>query len=416
MRSTLVLAILVLLASFAAPAFAQGKSPGTHARAAANAHAAEVNDFQNLSATAREHGLANAEAHHAFARFAYANGAASGRYVSFHLNESTGALTSFGVNATNGTVPVFTSVAPDAFVGNGSAKVAGSVLHLDDTGASFSAHNNPTANFDYAAGDANLTITLTLAPNVSVVSWPQGYRLNLPGGLHAHVFATGNGTLSIDANNTTITASLPGNSSLFFLRHPGEGHMTSDVHDVLAGLATGRVGAVTSIVDADGAPLEDRTFAGVRTHARDASRGHANVTLSSDDATGKAVVLNLDRSVIAPENVSRVVVTLDGQPLARLAKATDALNATNASVWFNATADGVQVIVSVPHFSDHDLSIQTVDATTQPTPTASASATSSATATATTTPEASPTKAPGVELVGLVLVAGVAALLLQRRS
>ncbi|HEX2021517.1 MAG TPA: hypothetical protein VHH36_02310, partial [Candidatus Thermoplasmatota archaeon] len=355
-----VLIAFLLAAVVAAPAL--GKGPGDHAeRSQRMAHDMDEQDFNNLSANARERGLARAEAAKHFARWSYADGNASGRFVSFRLDEETGNLTSFTVVTGNGSTTFFAAVTPDAFEGNGSAKAHGAVLHLDADEGGFSAHNNPTAHFAYTETGAGMNVTFLLAGGANAtVNGTQATVV--AGNLHGHVLVTGNATLTLSADNRTLVAALTEGDKAVFLGHPADAPgATANLHALKDAIAKGRVGAVTTIVDADGAPLEDRASFGVLARAKSVGKGHANLTVESDEPRGRAVVVNLDSSIVDPADDGKVNVTLDGRPVPRAANVTQVLDAqgTSASVFVNRTANGVQVVVYVPGFSAHDLAIST---------------------------------------------------------
>src|SRR5688572_13714510 len=96
-------AALTLAAAQTTPSHPTGQ-PSNAGNASNNTHRPTDNpsanvraDWQNLSQAQKDAGLARADQHRLFAKFQYANGTASGRFVSFGLNPSTGAMTQFTV-------------------------------------------------------------------------------------------------------------------------------------------------------------------------------------------------------------------------------------------------------------------------------------------------------------------------------
>lgn len=429
MRTT-VLSLLVALVLVGAAAPALAKGPGERAQAAREM---DERDFNNLTAAAREQGLARAESAKLFARWSYGAGNATGRFVGFTLAESTGAITGFALRGNNTTTPVFASVTPTPFAGNGSAKATGSVLHLAGGDASLAAHNNPLGLLRYSAGNATLGVSYVLADGANATLNGTQALVSL-GSLHGHVVVQGNGTLELSADNRTLVASVPAGGAVVFMGHPGDApSATSALHDVKDAIASGQLGAITTVVDAGGAPLEERASFGVTARASSVGKGRANITVSSDDPTGKAVVVNLDGSIIPPGDVGKVNVTVDGVRAARASSLGAVLrgsNATNATVFVNRTDTGVQIVIYLPHFSDREVSITTASATTTAptvattsptsvvTPTTSPSSPTTASPTTTATPSATPTAEGGNDTPGFGVLAallGVAIALLAAR-
>lgn len=367
----LLLSLVVL-----APALAQTGGPGPGARRGPMDRAAERDatgmherEWSNLSETARTRGLERAEQARLFARFTYANGNASGRFVTFTLDPATGALTNYAVLANNSTSAFFARVAPTGFTGNGTPKVHGATLVLDGGNQTFAAHNNPTGLFAYRGENVSVAFTLAPGANATAESGNRSAQVTV-GNLHGHVILNGNGTLNVSATTITATSADP-MGGVLFAAHPSgpdAGVATANLHAMRDAVAQGRLGGILSVVDADGAAVGDATYLGVAMRARNVSQGRVNVTVSSPDPAGKSVVIQLDGSIVNASQLASLAVTLDGRAIPRAANATNALLSapgTPGAAWFvsNGTGGGVQVIVDVPGFSEHDIGISTTAAT-----------------------------------------------------
>lgn len=433
--------ILVLLLSLllVSPALAQMGGPGAGMgrgppdRAAdRQGHEMHEREWGNLSETARARGLERAEQAKLFARFTYQDGTASGRFVTFGLDPATGALSDYGVRVNNSTSTFFTSVTPQGFDGNGTPRVHGARLALDGGDQAFSAHNNPTGLFAYRGDNVSVTFTLPDGANATAEA-DNRTAMIVVGSLHGHVILNGNGTLTVAG--TTITAtSTDATGGVLFAAHPAgpdAGVVTANLHAMRDAMARDRLGGILGIVNADGEAVTDATYLGVAMRARNVSQGRANVTVSSDDPAGKAVVLHLDGSVVSPEQLANLTVELDGRAIPRAANATNALlgaAGTPAAAYFVTNATGaVQVIVSVPGFSEHDIGITTTATTgTGPVVTSPATGTPAGTSPATGSPAPTGTAtggtdgedndSPGFGLALAVAALGAVAVLLRRRG
>jgi hypothetical protein len=390
-------------------------------------HEMHEREWANLSEAARTRGLERAEQAKLFARFTYANGNATGRFVSFHLDPATGALMDYGVRANNSTTTFFTSVMPAGFVGNGTARVHGAQLVLDGGDQTFRAHNNPTGMFAYRGENVSVTFTLPAGANATAENGNRSAMVTA-GNQHGHVILNGNGTLAVSGTTITATAT-DGMGGVLFAAHPSDaGIATANLHAMRDAMAQGRLGGMLSVVNAEGSAVTDATYLGVAMRARNVSQGRANVTVDSADPSGKAVVIHLDESIVSAAQMANLTVTLDGRAIPRAANATNALlgasGSPNAAYFVTNASGAVQIIVSVPGFSEHDIGISTTAAGAGPvvqTPTGGVTPMGATPAGATPTPTGAATTggdgndSPGFGLALLTAALVAVAVLLRRR-
>lgn len=447
------LAILVT-ALLLSPVLAQGQGQGqgqghqggpanvradraTHAAAERDAGRAHEQEFNNLSETARARGLARAEEAKLFGRLDFANGNATGRFVSFGLDAAAGTVRDYTVRSGNNSTLFLSSVTATGWTANGAPRVTGSILRMDGGNVSLAAHNNPTAILVYRG--ANATVTFTAASNATVTPDNNRTVTVAVGNVHGHVVLHGEGTLA--ASGATVTLTLGSHGAALFMAHPGDAPLaTANLHAVRDAIAADKLGGVLSVVNADGRPLTDATYLGVAMRASDVAPGRLNVTVSSPEPAAKSVVINVDGNVLNLTTPGvNLTVTLDGQRLNAAPNATAAAQGLAIGTYHvtNATGGGAQVVVSVPGFSEHVIGLSTQAAGTGTTPTvtspvATSPATTSpattspaATSPATTSPAGTTpagttptpdadTPAPAVVLVLLVLAA--LALVVRRRE
>lgn len=422
MRSHRLALFLIALFLVAAPLLASAAGPGRGGGMPAMraSHERDADAFDNLSESAKGHGLDRAENARLFAKLTYANGTASGRFVRFGLNNTTGVVTDYTVLGGNNTTSTFfSSVMPTPFNATQDVRVTGSVLRLYGENATLKVHNNPLGLMQWSADGAPLTLNFTLAPGASVKNDTANdtLRINLNGSaVHGHVILAGPGNFT-SWSNESITVSLEANSTLLFAAHPAEGGLlVSSLHALRDAAGNHTVGAVVNLVNADGSPLTDTTDLGVAAEATEIHNGSAKIHVSGDSPTGRSIVINVDHDSFPDANVT---VMLDNQTLPNgTQQAAFAAQGGVANV--TRTADGITIVVSVPHFSDHDIVIAAAGATTgttQTTPTATTTTETTPSGTTTESPTtSSPTKGtPGFEAALLVAGAAAAAVLLLRR-
>jgi hypothetical protein len=354
-----------------------------------------------LGGMQRSLGLQHAERARLFSQLLAADGQARGRFVSFGYNATRGELTAYRAEELNATF--LDLVHAEGFVANGTPGTHGAAFRMAGDGAAFAAHDNPTALLDVRGAD--LTVHVMLAGGVAAGNLTDNrtVRLTAANGQHGHLVLVGNGTVHAITGGFQFDLA---DGGVMFVAHPSGTAAADALHDVLAAAAQGRLGAVASVVDAGGMPLEDTDSWGVQVRAERTGNHSLALRVGSDEPAGKAVVVRTDNDTVPAGRPEDVTVSLDGVALARAASALEVLNGTGEGKAFvTVTAGAVQVVVSVPHFSDHELVLASAAPAGSPGTEASAPpATDNGTAS-----QARPTPALGVSAL-LVAVAGLAAL------
>lgn len=405
----LVLAVLVLSNVLAAVAEAQpaGRTPpargGGRERVLADEEAAQ---WRNLSADERARGLGRAEAARLFGALDWSNGRATGAFVDFGFRDGSlqDVATGSGANAT----AYFASIDVVGFEAGLTPQVAGSVLRVLGNETFFSAHNNPTALLSYRARNATLDMTVVLAPGANVtVDGPRALTITTVGGSHGHIVLSGNA--SHETGDGALRLVVGPHARMLFVHHANGTLLTSSLHAFRDAATEDRIGGVLGVVANEGRTFEERVFLGVTMRTTRVVDGRAEVVVSSENPKGRAVVLNLDSSVLGAGAGRTVTVQLDGVDVPHVATAAEALAARQAVAHVNASGLGVHLIVQVPSFSDHTLVVEAGDGAGDPTtPPGDEPA-------ATTLPEGEPGARDAPFLPLMLLVAAAAALALARK-
>ncbi|HWG92179.1 MAG TPA: hypothetical protein VNZ52_15115 [Candidatus Thermoplasmatota archaeon] len=330
--------------------------------------------LQNLTPEKQRQGFEKAERSNLFSRFNESNGTVTGRFVTFG-HPSVGHLTNFQVNDSGQSVPLFQNVRVEG-LGNAQARITGSVWRELGPNAGLAVHNNPTAQI-HLNGDQNFTGRLTLEVAGNEVSLPaanatqvrdNGYTVTLANA-HFHVVPHGNATL--EATGRTIIVTLRGGDGVSVGYHPRSAKLFADtLHDLNKAVARGKAGAVATVVNVDGTPLQDVQSYGVEVSTRAIQNNGASFVVSSDNPSGKVVVLNLDTSVVNVTNVTNLRIRLDGMDVPQLPASAPKpfeaiINATTAQAKaVTVPGQGTQIWVYVPSFSDHTLTVQSTEGTT----------------------------------------------------
>lgn len=224
--------------------------------------------------------------------------------------------------------------------------------------ATVALHDTPTAFVKVTATSA-IDLSLTLDPDANLRT-EEGRVVVSRAGVEAAAWSPdGEVTLS----NGTVTASLEAGDDLMFRVRPGGMKFMSAYEPAIStGVESGAVGAEAFV---QGGP-SNRAGHAVATYSDlsvDVDRGQAlELTVSSDDPLGKVVVVRADD--LALPGRGQVQVTYDGHNLSRADSIQDVLDPHDDGLdaeFFTAQVDsGNVVLVSVPHFSVHEITIQRV--------------------------------------------------------
>jgi hypothetical protein len=82
------------------------------------------------------------------------------------------------------------------------------------------------------------------------------------------------------------------------------------------------------------------------------------VNVSSEKTLGKTIVINIDQSLVGAGNIDQLIVTLDGNVVPLASDLADVLNIVAAPKYLVfAGSNGIQVMLSIPHFSAHIIEV-----------------------------------------------------------
>lgn len=367
MRRLLILLVLPALLLSAYPATAgahDGRGPpegrgyeerGHEGRASADRMEAA---WGHLNASARDAGLARAEAHGLFARLAYdaGSGNVEGRFVRFHLVASTAQMHDYTIRDGTTNLTFFSEVTPQPFSASAGPRVTGSVLHVLGENVTVLAHNNPTGALQIRADGANATVSFQLASSAKVLNATAREVKIGVGAAHGHILSSGNA--SIDVNGTLVTVQLAPGEAAMFRGHPSKVD-ASILHAQNKAFTSGVLGSVVHIADGDGAPVQDESDLGVAVEASEIGRGHLRATVSSDNPAGRVIFLAVDGTTIDPAHAAAIQVTLDGKAVPRAASLDSVVSTNQSAVAFttDAASGAVYLAIRIPHFSSYVLAI-----------------------------------------------------------
>jgi plastocyanin len=343
---------------------------------------AENDTFRHLPPDVAARGLDRANASKLFAKLTYANGMASGRFVSFNWSDATGTIMDYRHNVWNETI--FSNVTIEGWASTGSSGAHGAVFHARGTDQFVSVHNNPTVGLHIQTDETETNVTFDLAPteqiNVNSTTSKAIVVTDAAGKYHGHIVLLGNAT----ATNTTglggsVRVHLGADDGVLFLAHPGgDTAAAGGLHATIAAAAGGHLGTVLDLADENGTPVEDELPLTAHAHATSVAHGKVVLLVQSDTSDGKTIVVRVPTETLGGGAVN---VTVGSETFAAVnvtgadAKAALAtLQAAGKGAIVNFAANGTEVTILVPHFSDQTVTIQQAEGTSTPPPSSSPAA------------------------------------------
>jgi hypothetical protein len=127
--------------------------------------------------------------------------------------------------------------------------------------------------------------------------------------------------------------------------------------DLKNSMDEGKVGAVVSVEDKVPTAYVIRPYLHIETEA---NTQQVVVRVSSGVPNGTTIVINVDEATMLTSDLRKLVVLLDGEEIAMAANLTDVLDPADKDVPKYAiliTTGGIQVIVWIPSFSTHTITV-----------------------------------------------------------
>lgn len=283
--------------------------------------------------------------------FSTSNQQVSGTFVDFHYNDS--GLQGFAVAG---------NALFDATVGGrgneegerGGVEAHGAEVRLRTASFELRVHDNPEAVTQILT---NGGITLVLASGVSARTAGDGTVKFTAGNVSGSIRGQ---SLALAGNTVTSTDRL-----LVFVNAP---HGNFDVYrsDIHKGVASGHVGVEASY-NKPGKDVEQDvvSYGNVTMQTIKAERGNLTLQVEGHGFDGRVLVLNVDGRVVGASRADDLNILFDNASISRADNITDVLDPDDDGlraeyyIVFDPAQEVFQVLVSVPHYSVHTLSVTT---------------------------------------------------------
>lgn len=224
------------------------------------------------------------------------------------------------------------------------------------TGAfTFKAHDNPGA---VAKLETDGTVTFTFGPEAT---------LRLLDDERAR-FAIGNLTGTLRGDDLAVTgATVQATGDVLVFLDASRGKIDPHRRDIGEAISKRRVGAEASFNKPDGKLEQDViSYGNVTMTTVKAETGNLTVLVEGHGTEGRILVLNVDGRIVAAQKKEDLNILLDNLTIPQADDLADILDPDNDGytpeyyVVFDTQAEAFQLLVSVPHYSVHTLSVTAI--------------------------------------------------------
>jgi hypothetical protein len=307
-----------------------------------------------------------------FGPLEYSNGSAEGYFVQFEYDEGSGALGNYTVRLGDAFVRMFDLVAVDGFLPD-DFDVVGSTLKAWDESVFLIIHNNPTTLLHFTNNHTETSISFRLSEGANVENLidqvpPGSSAVRVSTTEISGVIGAYPGTIGIEetSEGTYVNLTLGQGSAFFRIPAGMAGTSADDEEAILDSIVAARICAEVSVVVRDGdvlavgSELQNR----MRIRIEEAAQNKIMLIVGSEISSGKMMQLTCDVGTM--ERTRTVGIAMDGVNVRQAVTLQEMLSASGSTsedaVFYTiAGENNTKVLVYVPHFSEHTLTIEGVE-------------------------------------------------------
>ncbi|NJD54584.1 MAG: hypothetical protein FIB07_17200 [Candidatus Methanoperedens sp.] len=323
--------------------------------------------------------------------FMHSGGNSYGNYVTFSVDNSTGAVMNYGISG----ITIFDSIKVANFDFKDST-TAGALTRIENKDGSvvMQLHDNPASVINIRAKAAT-TITFDLAEGVKASKEDNVVKIET-GNLTAFVASTNSTSISIDGGVVRIG---PVTGNVIFRAVPVNMPVDGMHQKFMGEMMRNRVGAEVSVGMSDKYSIVNYSE-NMNVQIKSMEKNRMRMTINSTDPSGKFVMMNIDNSSLVWNENQRMRLYLDNEPMRQVMTEQELYDSKESSFWLTMPGGNrMEAMMYIANFSERKVDIVVEDATT-PTPTPAA-----------TPPAKTPvstSSTPGFEIALGVLGAGIA--------
>ncbi|MDF1557705.1 MAG: hypothetical protein P1P80_05945 [ANME-2 cluster archaeon] len=283
-----------------------------------------------------------------------------GQYITFGVDNETGAITSYGIAG----IDIFDSIEIDGFEYDAKPQVIGAITHVTDVDGktTVDVHDNPAAVINIRSVD-DYTVNFDLAKDATaseegnmVVIKNADIEMYIVCSDRACDVTVASGVVSIDAagNSAVVVRAIPVN-----MRSSGE------MHRVFAReMAQNRTGAEVYLGRGGSISVVDYSQR-MQLQLQSMTNERIKLRVNSTDPEGKMMAFNLDNTSLMLQEMDRLRIYYDDEPMQCVDDPDEVFNATQARCYISRESrERAQIMMYIPEFSEHTIDIVVESETT----------------------------------------------------
>jgi len=282
-----------------------------------------------------------------------------GRFVSFDYE--SGAVYNYTL-ITDEESLIFNTIYIVDFEMESEPKMDGAVFRMNGAGCDLWIHNNPTGMLQITASkhDSPVIVKAELADGLVLSKLTNGtYEI---GGLDEPAYLRFGGAV-LEINENLFTVDISDYGHFMFSAIPDKGCGGSGYrYQYTMAVMNGSIDSELHVVTSNGESLTQKfEYQGkVEMRVRSLEQNRIRITVESEEHKGKVVAINLDKDTLNAMNCKEIAVKLDGDGLREASGVEEVVEAGgNEGVYYvEKSAEGLQALVYVPSFSEHEISIE----------------------------------------------------------
>jgi hypothetical protein len=308
------------------------------------------------------------EPHNMFSQLTYSDGTATGYFIQFEYDESTGEISDYEVRTGDSYEQVFQKVTLSGFEPE-DMSVHGSIMSQFNETCKMIVHSNPTAMIHTASNVSSMWISFLLADGLNVTELQTNGSLDaavrLSQGSIGGMIGVGNGTLTVEEVEAGVYVNITVIEGSAFFRMTPFFSMMGAANELLVetALEEGQIAAEATVMHREGDTIcvEQSYQHQYQMRLLTAHQNMIRLEVSSQLHQGKVMMVKFDRQTMDASD--GVKVTLDGQEVRASDSVDEVLQGTgsqmqDASYCLIDNGEEYALLAYVPSFSTHVLEIE----------------------------------------------------------
>ncbi|MFA4956786.1 MAG: hypothetical protein WC556_07405 [Candidatus Methanoperedens sp.] len=300
--------------------------------------------------------------------FMHREGKSFGNYVTFSVDNSTGAVLNYGISG----FTVFDSINVSGFNFKDSETMGAQTrITNKDRSVVIQLHDNPAAVINIKT-NATTTLIFTLASGVTATKEDQLINISADN-ITAYIVASNATSINVAGREIRIEST---KGNIIFRAAP---NMPMMHRKFMEEMMKNRAGAEVSVGKSDKSSIVNYSD-DMNVMIRSMEKNRMRMTINSQDHSGKFIMMDIDNTSMMWNEKQKIRLYLDNKSLIQVMSEQELYDANVSSFWLNMMGrNRMQAVMYIANFSEHQVDIVVEDEVT-----------------ATTTPEVTLTSTPEV--------------------